>query len=97
VKTVGILVRIHSLEDTVRVHSTRQGKLNDEPRAGRICIQSSHGLENLILTSVSRKIHANRFNSYLGTVAMLSSNIGNGPRILADQDRSKPWNNSVSA
>jgi len=97
VKTVGILVRIHSLEDTVRIHSTRQGKLNDEPRAGWICIQSSHGLENLILTGMGRQIHANRFNSHLGAVPMLSSNIGNGSRILADQDGSKAGKHSASA
>jgi hypothetical protein len=83
VQPVGILGRIHQLEHRVLVDARGQWQLDDVAGHGQVLIKAKNGGPHLVFGRLRRKIHPDRLDAELDTVAMLTGHVGERSRIAA--------------
>ena len=88
-QAVRVLGRIDTFQDSVRVDAAGQGQLHDVSSACRIAVELINGGFHLFLRRIGGQVHADRLSTDLGAVAVLARDVGDGPRVLAHQDRAE--------
>ena len=86
---VGVLARVHALEDRVRVDSARQRQLDDVAGARVVGVQLVDDGLDLGLRRRRRQVTADRGDADLGAVAVLAGDVRPAARVVPDEDRAK--------
>ena len=89
VQTVRVLRGVDTLQNGVRVDPARQRQLHDVARAGRVRVELINRSLHLFLRGVGRQVHTDRLSADFRTVTVLTGDVGDGPGVLAHEDRAE--------
>ena len=96
VQAVGVLLGGDALEHAVGVQVLGQGQLHNVAGAGRIVVQLVNLCVELLLGDVTGQVHADGVNTDLRAVAVLSTHVGAGCRVVTDQDGAQAGGDAFS-
>jgi hypothetical protein len=89
VKAVGVLVRVHELQDPVLVDALGKGQLDDVPRAGRVLVQFADDRLDLVLRRRGRQFALDGGDADLRTVTVLAGDVLLAAGVVPDEDRAE--------
>ena len=92
-QAVRVLRGVDTLQDGVRIDAARQGQLHDVARAGRIRVELIDRGLHLFLRRVGGQVHTDRLGADLSAIAVLAGDVGDGPGVLAHEDRAEARDN----